>query len=98
MNITRSRRTVTRLDDETIVNVHSRAASSTAEQRTFNPLVPGSNPGRLTEARTSAFRAKTPEGGRAPSSPSAAITWLPAERARRTRGFFWLSRILGGRP
>ena len=40
---------------------NTRARSSTVEQGTFNPLVPGSNPGGLTE-KMSARRAKVRHG------------------------------------
>ena len=48
MNITRSRKTVTRLTIMRKTNRISRASSSAVEQGTLNPLVVGSNPSWLT--------------------------------------------------
>ena len=48
MNITRSRKTVTRLTTIRIANNDGRGASSAVEQATLNPLVAGSNPSWLT--------------------------------------------------
>lgn len=48
MNITRSRKTVTRLTIMRKTNKISRASSSAVEQGTLNPLVVGSNPSWLT--------------------------------------------------
>jgi hypothetical protein len=73
-----------------------RGASSAVEQGTFNHLAHFR--GRVREI--SEFHQQIYEGGRAPSSPSSENTRLAvplyAERARRSRGFFWLSEP-GGR-
>ena len=70
-----------------------RASSSAVEEGTIN------HPARFRRRvrEVSEFPQQIYEGGRAPSSPSSAITRSPvplyAERARRTLGFFWLSGL-----
>src|SRR5438105_1841535 len=69
---------------------HSRARSSTAEQGTFNPLVPGSNPGGLTRERGSRRRAVGVRGSESfheviSNSRAGRLARLLAVRAPHTR-------------
>jgi hypothetical protein len=91
MNVTRSRKTVTRLTTIRIVNNDGRGASSAAEEGTFNHRA------RIRGQVANITRnvQQNNEGGRAPTPPVLEITRSPvplyAERARRTPGFFWLA-------
>ena len=91
MKNTRLRTANTRLPIAKIPNENAFRRSATVAQGTVNHPAPIR--GRV--AQPPRIPQQNEPGERAPSSPGAAITRSPiplyAERARRIRGFFWLS-------